>query len=234
MANCRRYLIHFGIKYTGSGYIGSLLAMDKSLTKKLLINSNIPTAEAIDYNINDSTNNIINKIGFPCVVKPCSCGSSAGVSIVNNETELNDAINLAKKYENRFIIEKYIKGREFSVGVLEGKYLPPIEIIPKTGFYDYKNKYQAGLTDEICPADLSAEETEKLGNLALQVHMALNLGDYSRIDFIFDGKDFHCLEANTLPGMTPTSLLPQEANAAGITYEELCNKIINLGLRRNR
>ena len=231
MVKYRLCLILCGIKYTGTGYSGSLLAMDKSLTKKLLINTDIPTAEAINFNVNSSNiARVSSEIGFPCVVKPCSCGSSAGVSIANNEIELQEAINLAGKYENEFIIEKYIKGREFSVGVLEGKYLPPIEIIPKMGFYDYKNKYQAGLTTEICPADLSVEETRILGNLALKVHSTLRLRSYSRMDFIYDGKEFFCLEANTLPGMTPTSLVPQEAKAAGISYEDLCNKIIELAL----
>lgn len=119
-----------------------------------------------------------------------------------------------------------VKGREFSVGILNGKALPVIEIIPKSGFYDYMNKYQKGMADEICPAVLSDQETVNIQELALKVHRTLQLGTYSRIDFIQNTKgEFICLEANSLPGMTPTSLLPQEALAAGIPYDDLCNCI---------
>jgi D-alanine-D-alanine ligase len=124
------------------------------------------------------------------------------------------------------MIEQYIEGREFSVGILDDRALPVIEIIPKKGFYDYKNKYQAGLTEEICPARLSPELTERVQDIALKVHKLLRLGYYSRIDFkMDDNNEFYCLEANTLPGMTPTSLLPQEALAVGISYNELCEKV---------
>jgi len=224
-----------GIKYTGTGYAGSLLAMDKDLTKKLLRQSELPTAEwvviqgdALSEPISDPK---LEKIGLPCVVKPCSAGSSVGVSIVHTKEELRGAINAAQKVESNILIEKMVPGREFSVGVLDGKSLPVIEIIPKKGFYDYTNKYQAGFTEEVCPADLSESDTKRLQNLAVEVHKTLRLGSYARIDFILgtDG-EFVCLEANTLPGMTPTSLLPQEALAAGINYIELCNKIVNMAL----
>jgi D-alanine-D-alanine ligase len=216
-----------GIRYTGTGYIGSLLAMDKDITKKLLVQSNIPTAEWVLFNTkNDKIDIILNSVGFPCVVKPCSCGSSVGVSIVHNIDELKTALSFAKKYEKNILVEKMIKGREFSVGVLDNKILPPIEIIPLTGFYDYKNKYQAGLTKEICPAELTVNETNKISEFTLKIHEILRLGDYSRIDFILnENGDFFCLEANTLPGMTPTSLIPQEAAAIGIKYEEFCEQI---------
>ena len=132
------------------------------------------------------------------------------------------------------IVEKMVRGREFSVGILDGEALPPIEIIPKEGFYDYKNKYQGGLTEEICPADLTDEQNKMLAKAAKRVFSALRLRGYSRIDFILEkssGK-FFCLEANTLPGMTPTSLLPQEAAAVGIGYDELCEKIAMLAFDR--
>jgi len=188
--------------------------MDKELTKKMIANTSVKTAEYVCIDIDTKeVEDICNKIKIPCVVKPCSAGSSAGVTIVQTREELEQAISLAKKYEDRILIEDYIEGREFSVGVLNGKSLPPIEIIPKEGFYDYKNKYQPGLTEEICPAELSEEETRLLGNLSLEAFSELGLKDYARIDFMYDGKDFYCLEANTLPGMTPTSLLPQEAAA---------------------
>lgn len=146
--------------------------------------------------------------------------------MVENATQLNTAIECAKKYEDSVIIEKKIEGREFSVGILDGKALPPIEIIPRSGWYDYKNKYQSGLTEEICPANITGEICALLQESALKVHHALRLGFYSRVDFILDeSNNAYCLEANTLPGMTPTSLLPQEAAAAGISYNELCNRI---------
>jgi len=221
-----------GIKYTGTGYIGSLLAMDKDLTKKLLSQAQIPTAKWMILSELMSVESVKERIGLPCVVKPCSAGSSIGVSIVQNFEELQNAINNAKKVEQCILIEKMILGREFSVGLLDGVPLPVIEIIPKQGFYDYKNKYQAGLTEEICPATLSEYDTKRVQNLALQIHDILRLGTYSRIDFILDEDgEFICLEANTLPGMTPTSLLPQEALAYGISYVELCNRIINLAMK---
>ena len=175
---------------------------------------------------------VVREIGFPCFVKPQNGGSSVGISMAENLQELKEAITLAETQEPDVLIEKKINGNEFSIGVMKGEALPIIEIIPKQGFYDYKNKYQAGFTREICPARLSDEETKKLQALAVKVHEILHLGSYSRIDFLYDEKekDFFCLEANTLPGMTPTSLIPQEAKAAGISYQQLCNKIIELSL----
>lgn len=214
----------YGIKYTGSGYAGSLLAMDKDLSKRIMRDNGILTADW-QY-INVKADNDLSKIKFPCVVKPCSCGSSVGVALVENESQLNAALDCAKVYEDFVVIEDKIEGREFSVGILNGKALPPIEIRPLNGFYDYKNKYQAGLTEEICPADITEEMCSILQKSALDVHNALRLGFYSRVDFILDeNNNAYCLEANTLPGMTPTSLLPQEAAAVGITYKQLCNLI---------
>ncbi len=256
---------NFNIKYTGTGYIGSLLAMDKDITKKLLVQAGLATADWILYGISENNYDImsadiisapnvvstpqryevphiteacghdilINRIGFPCVIKPCSCGSSIGVSIVNDREELKKALQYAAKYEKKVLIEKLIKGREFSVGILNKEALPVIEIIPEKGFYDYKNKYQGGLTKEICPAELSPELTLKVQNRALQVHKVLRLGDYSRIDFILEESgEFICLEANTLPGMTPTSLIPQEAKSKGISYHELVCTIARLPFAR--
>ena len=218
----------YGINYTGTGYTGSLLAMDKDISKKLMRENGILTAGWQYINLN--AQNDFSKIKYPCVVKPCSCGSSVGVSIVENRDQLNSAVGYAKKYEEYVIIEDKIEGREFSVGILNGKALPVIEIKPLCGFYDYKNKYQKGLTEEICPANISEKISKLLQNKALAVHNTLRLGFYSRIDFILDDNDdAYCLEANTLPGMTPTSLLPQEALAAGISYNELCDIIVNGG-----
>lgn len=212
-----------GIKHSGSDYASCHLAMDKALTKAIFESNGIPTPKWNLYRDGD-----ISEIPTPCVVKPCGCGSSVGVTIVETPRELENAIKLAKSYGAKVMIEEKISGREFSVGILDGKALPAIEIIPKTGFYDYKNKYQAGATDEICPANLTKKQAEEIGDIALRAHNALGLGMYSRLDFLMDDDgSFFCLEANALPGMTPASLLPQEAKAAGIDYGTLCEMIVS-------
>lgn len=218
----------FGIRYTGTGYIGSLLAMDKDIAKKLMVQNGIPTPEWTLLDIeNGDPEEAAGKIGFPCVIKPLSCGSSVGVSIITEKPELEQALLCAKKYEQFVLIEKMIAGREFSVGILGGEALPVIEIIPNDGFYDYANKYQPGFSSEICPAELDETLARRMRDAALAVHGALRLGFYARIDFLLDKENrFYCLEANTLPGMTPTSLLPQVAKAAGIGYNELCERIV--------
>ena len=216
-------------KYTGSSYIGCMLAMDKNISKHLISGKGVPTAPWIMFDTeNDCICRIKNEVGLPCVVKPCGCGSSVGVSIVDGEDSLDKALKYASKYEKTVLVEKKIVGREFSVGVLLGRALPPIEIIPLNGWYDYSNKYQGGCTKEITPAELTREETERIQSLAIKAHDALHLGIYSRVDFLLDEStgDFVCLEANALPGMTPNSLLPQEAQAAGISYEELCDILV--------
>lgn len=224
----------YGIRYTGSPYSGCLLAMNKHLTKRIVEGTGVKLAESAAVPLVRARETAI-MLGFPCVMKPCSCGSSCGVSIINSENELEDAILLAAKYEKTVMIERFIRGREFSCGVLMGKALPAIEIIPKTGFYDYKNKYQKGCTNEICPAALTSAQEKAIEEAALTVHNALGLGTYSRSDFILDEKtgDFCFLEVNTLPGMTPTSLLPQEAAAAGISYDELCGSIAAEALKNS-
>ena len=221
------------IKYTGTGYIGSLLGMSKDLTRKILISSGVKMANGLTITKEDEFQNIKEKLFVPAVVKPASGGSSVGVTIVNTMEELKAAIDFAKNYDDVIVIEEYIKGREFSIGLIDGKALPVIEIIPKTGFYDYKNKYQAGLTEEVCPANLDAENTEKMQKVAEKVYKSLNLNVYSRVDFILSEEGIpYVLEANTLPGMTPTSLLPQEARETGLNYNMLCEKIIELSLKK--
>ena len=212
--------------------MASAVAMHKNLTKQLLLSCNLltPKGKMIKKGEAVCPTDIGN---FPFVIKPCCGGSSIGVSIVNNEEEFNKAISDAFSYEDEILVEEYIKGREFSVGVLGDKALPAIEIVPTEGFYDYKNKYQAGLTKEFCPADISPETEKLLGDSALAAFKALGLGAYARIDYILtEDNHAYCLEANTLPGMTPTSLLPQEAMAAGINYNELCEKIIEVSMRK--
>jgi D-alanine-D-alanine ligase len=158
-----------------------------------------------------------------------------GVSTVDNEDQLHKALELAAKYEGSVLIEKRIFGREFTQGFLGGVALPPVEIIPKCGFYDYANKYVANATEEICPASLTDDELKRISEATAKGFAALRLIDYARFDYILDSDGiFWCLEANTLPGMTPTSLLPQEAAAIGIDYDSLCDKLANMALAKKK
>lgn len=220
-----------GIKYTGSGYLGSALAMNKELSKIQFRANGIPTPPGI---IVEKGNAPYEDVGFPCVVKPCSGGSSVGTSMVQSRDEYDAALELAFKFENRVVVEKFVKGRELTVGVIDGKAMPVIEIIPKSGWYDYKNKYQAGLTEEICPAPISPEDTERVQRLAERVGQALMVDVYYRADFLLDCNDgeLYCLEANTLPGMTPTSLVPQMAAEQGIDFGGICEKIIAVSMEK--
>lgn len=224
-----------GIKYTGSPSIGAAIAMDKNISKQIIKGFDVPTARWLCYEkgVSEfSESDYGSRVGYPCVIKPCCGGSSVGVSFADNYEELESALAEASKFENSIIVERKITGRELTVGVIDGETLPPVEIIPKSGFYDYANKYQSGRTEELCPAPLTDEENAKLSELTLKVFKALKLGSYARIDFIYDGNEFYCLEANTLPGMTPLSLLPQEAKAVGIDYDALCDKLVKLALEK--
>ena len=217
-----------GITYTGTDYVSSAICIDKALTKEILAFHNIPTPKGMHIHKGEDTEN---KIGLPCVVKACCGGSSVGVNIAFTEDEYQKAMEEAFKYDNEVIIEEYIKGREFSVGVMDGKALPVIEIAPLHGFYDYKNKYQAGSTIETCPADLEEDRSKKMQEYAEAAFRVLRLKQYARMDFMMNesGK-MYCLEANTLPGMTATSLIPQEAAAIGIEFEDLCQQIVDMAL----
>lgn len=224
----------YGIKYTGSGYVGSLLAMDKDISKRIFRDCGVITPRWIYTTPSECTPELVReKVGFPCVIKPTSCGSSVGISMADNAEELSAAIELAQKYEGKLIIESKIIGRELTVGILDGEVLPVIEIIPQNGFYDYENKYQAGKTLEICPAEIDGSIVEELSCQTRRGFEALRLSGYARFDFILDENDLpYCLEANTLPGMTPTSLLPQMAQARGISYGELCMRIVETALKK--
>lgn len=221
----------FGIKYTGSGYLGSAIAMNKELSKIMFWHNGIPTPAGI---VLEKGAESYDDVGFPCVVKPCSGGSSVGTSIVHSRDEYDAALEFAFRYESRVLVEKYVKGRELTVGVMDGIAMPVIEIIPKSGWYDYKNKYQAGLTEELCPAPLSAEDTDRVQRLAERVADALMIDVYFRADFLLDENDgqLYCLEANTLPGMTPTSLVPQMGAAQGMDFGEVCEKIIAVSMEK--
>jgi D-alanine-D-alanine ligase len=206
--------------------------MDKVITKELFDKFEIPTPQGITVTKRtDALQDLWDT--FPCIAKVNRGGSSVGVYLASNHDELREAIDKAFTFEDTVIIEQYIDGREFSIGVMDGKALPIIEIAPKVGFYDYKNKYQAGSTVETCPADLDEKVSFAMQRCAEDVFKSLRLKTYARMDFRMD-KDYHfyCLEANTLPGMTPTSLLPQEAAAIGIGFDELCEQIVHISLAK--
>ena len=220
-----------GVPYTGSGYLGSALAMDKDLTKRLVAAAGVrvPESRVVAYGEEDVAR-IAAEVKLPCVVKPVDSGSSIGVAIPQTAAELEKALTDNLRL-GRVMIEEYVKGREIDVAVLNDRALPSIEIIPKQGFYDYKNKYQAGATVEICPTEIEPEIEAELGRAALTAHRTLGLKDYSRADFMVNEKgEVYFLEINTLPGMTPTSLMPQEAAAVAIDYEALCQKLVDLAL----
>ena len=218
-----------GIKYTGTDSFSSSLAMDKSVAKQLFIAYGVSTPGShLLRSVDDEY-----RPEFPCVVKICNGGSSVGVYMAENESEYNSALKDAFRYESRVMVEEYIEGREFTCCVIDGRALPIVEIEPKEGFYDYKNKYQAGSTIETCPANLSDTDTAKIQAEAIKAYNALGISTYARMDFIMDKNgDVYCLEANTLPGMTPTSLIPQEAQAEGMSYVDLCEHIIELSLKK--
>ena len=222
-----------GIHYTGTGHTSSALCMDKNITKQMFRGFGIPTPPSImvkkgePYEFPES-------IGFPCMVKTCCGGSSVGVYQVEDASGLTQALQKAFSYEDEVLIERCICGREFSIAVVEGKALPIIEIAPISGFYDYKNKYQAGSTVETCPADLPRNVTERMQKHAEDACAVMGIEGYARVDFMMDersGEDY-ALEVNTLPGMTPTSLMPQEATALGMSSADLCEWILNVSLKK--
>jgi D-alanine-D-alanine ligase len=224
----------FGIPYTGTGYLSSAVAMDKGLTKQFFETHGVPVPKGISLMKNQAFVSLEKSgLEFPVVVKPCCGGSSVGVFIAGNQEEYEAALQAAFAYEDELIVEEYVKGREFSVGVVDGKAYPIIEIAPIEGFYDYTNKYKAGSTIETCPAELTEEQTRQMQEYAVLGAESLGIEGYCRLDFMMRGDGrMYCLEANTLPGMTPTSLLPQEAQAIGIDYPSLCEELIRLSLKK--
>ncbi len=221
----------FGVKFTGSGYMGSALAMDKYFTKLIFDAKGVATPEWEAYKAGDKVHK--SPFGYPAVVKTHAGGSSVGVYIVKSHDEFKEAMDNAFNYGDEVIVERYIKGRELTCCVIDGKAYPIVEIAPKSGFYDYKNKYQAGSTVETCPAQIPDDLTAKVQETAVNAYKALGLESYARMDFIAaaDG-NVYCLEANTLPGMTPTSLVPQEAAAVGMNFEDLCQHLIDVSMRK--
>ncbi|MDR0783998.1 MAG: D-alanine--D-alanine ligase [Propionibacteriaceae bacterium] len=226
----------FGVVYTGSGFASSLLAMDKVISKQLITLAGVPTAPYQVFDIAElSAEELLaglEGIGLPFVVKPRNGGSSVGVTIVKTAAELAQALAIARVYETEVLVEPYIAGREFSVGVLGDRVLPAIEVIPPAEFFDYASKYQ-GTSSEICPADIPQELETALRAQALKAHRTLGLGSYSRADFRVDAQgNLYWLETNSLPGMSAASLVPQEAAVAGIGYNELCEMIVALAIAK--
>lgn len=225
-----------GIPYTGSGHLGSALAMDKDLTKRLARARGVltPDWETAVWGAADLAA-AAERAKLPCVVKPVAGGSSIGVSICRTREALRAALEAGAARGGRSILEEYISGREVQIAILEDRALPSIEIVPGEGFYDYEQKYQPNAARELCPAPIPAETERALAESALTVFRALGLSVYARADFILgeDGRLWF-LEINTLPGMTPTSLVPQEAAAVGIGYGELCERILRASIEARR
>lgn len=225
------------IPYQGAGVLGSAIAMNKRVSKKLFEAARIPIPAYFSFSMNDTidTSAVTGALGLPLVVKPTCAGSSVGMTIVKDEKNLKTAIDLAFTHDDTILIETYIKGIELTCGVLGNdtlEALPVIEIIPGEGyeFFDYTAKYTAGATREICPARIDEAITKKVQELAVKAHQALYLKGYSRTDMILSDKNLFVLETNTIPGMTATSLYPQSARAAGLSFTELLDRLIDLAM----
>ena len=224
-----------GIKYTGSGVMSSAVAMDKLMSKILFQKNNVNTADWLMVKNNFVLDEVIKKIksrfGFPCVIKPNDQGSTVGLTIAKNESEVETSLKLALQFSNLALIEEYIEGREMTVAILNGEALPVLEIIPKNGFYDYNHKYMHGMSEYIVPAEIPDDVFEKMQKQAEKAFESLRCSTYARVDFRLDEKNIpYCLEVNTLPGMTSTSLVPKMAQAVGISFEELMERIIRNSL----
>ena len=222
-----------GVPYTGSNYLSSGMAMDKAITKRFMDAENIRTAPWRDVRYTEADiPALVEELETPCAVKIVNGGSSIGVELPENKEELEATLRRMLQFGNHVVVEKQIRGREIQIAVLGDTYLPAVEIIPKNAYFDYESKYQKGGAVELCPAPITDAQWKQVGEMALKLHRALGLSVYSRTDFILDGDGkAWCLEVNTLPGMTPTSLVPQEAAAVGIDYDMLCEKIAEESLR---
>ena len=229
------------VKYTGSDVFSSAITLDKDISKIIFKRNGVKTPGWLTLydklnDVNDVRNKINGSIGFPCVIKPNDEGSTVGLTIAQPEItdeDLSKAIDFAFSYSDKVIIEQYIKGRELTVPVIGDEAYPVIEIKPKDGFYDYLHKYTKGMTEYVCPAELDAEMEKHAKEAALIAHNSLQCSVYSRVDFILSDKnELHCLEVNTLPGMTETSLVPKSAKALNVSFAELIDKIIQISLNR--
>lgn len=223
-----------GIKYTGTGYLSSAMAMDKGVTKWMFQMKGVPVPGGVTMKRHTRKEDLAELgLAFPVVVKTCCGGSSIGVYIVKDQEEYMKALDAAFVYEEEVVVEEFIQGTEYTVAVVDGKAYPVVQIVPCQGFYDYENKYKPGAVKENCPAPISSELTRHLQDYAVQGYRALGLESYARLDFIVtDDEKIYCLEANTLPGMTPTSLIPQEAAVLGMDYPTLCEELIRVSEKK--
>ena len=213
-----------GVPYTGSGRLGSAMAMDKDVSKRLFRMAGVPTADWVMAPADAAR--VGRDYGWPVVVKPSKQGSTVGLTVVKAAGAYDEAVALARRYDDEVMIERFVPGRELTVGILDGQALTVGEIIPRHEIFDYECKYTPGMSQEIFPADLPAPVAAECCRLGLLAHHALKLGGYSRVDFrLTPAGELVCLEVNTLPGMTATSLLPQSARAAGIEFPDLCERI---------
>ncbi len=230
------FLDSIGLPYQGSGVLGSALAMHKGLSKKLYKSAGLPVPKGkifLKDSLFSDIANFAKGLGYPLVVKPATQGSSVGLSIVKKEEDLKETLERAFSIDNEILLEEYLKGREITVGILDDKPLPVVEIIPKDSeTFDYKTKYTPGLAEEICPAVLPESLTKKAQEYGLKAHNTLRLRHYSRTDMIIIGEEIYILETNTIPGMTETSLLPLAAKVAGYTFENLIQKLLDLALKK--
>ena len=220
------------INYTGSGSNASRLCMNKNESKNIIRKNNYLTPSWSIVNNNFKiTEEIINSIEFPCIVKPNAQGSTFGLSIVNCNSELIEAIKLAGKYDDASLIEEYIIGREITVGILDNKAMPIVEIIPDHQLYDYECKYNPGMSQYLCPAKIDLNKEKQIKEDSEKIFKLLGCHGYGRLDFLLDkhGRHFF-LEINTLPGMTSTSLLPIAAGQSGMSFAELVDNILRLGI----
>jgi D-alanine--D-alanine ligase len=219
------------IPYTGSGVLASRLAMDKVASRQIfeVHGLRVPRYKVLNKTSFATKHKIYDNLGFPLVIKPAAHGSSIGLSIIGKAKELSKAIALAFTFDEKIIIEEYVRGRELTVGILDERALPVIEIIPKKIFFDYEAKYQPGLTDYVVPAKLKEGVARKVRGVALSAHRLLGCFGCSRVDIILDKDNLpYILEVNTIPGLTSTSLLPKAAGAIGIPFGELCLKLVKL------
>ncbi|MDX1701605.1 MAG: D-alanine--D-alanine ligase, partial [Melioribacteraceae bacterium] len=221
-----------GLKYTGSKVTPSALAMDKNISKTVFKQIGVSTAKwftlnTMNFDLAIVLDEIKKTLSFPCIIKPNDQGSTVGLKLVKNESEVQDGIITAQKYSCKVLIEEYIPGREITVGILSSEALPVLEIVPQSGLYDYKSKYTAGLSKYIVPAEIPEKVAKEAQKQALIAFHAIGCEGYGRVDFrLSDENKIYCLEINTLPGMTPLSLVPKAAQAVGISFVELIDRII--------
>jgi D-alanine-D-alanine ligase len=231
-----------GIPYTGSGVLACVRAMDKVLAKHLMVEEGIPTPEFFAFNetafrelgAGEALPAIEERLEFPIVVKPSSQGSALGIKFAGSADDLPAALVSAFSYDSRVLLERHVDGRDLAVSILDDEALPVVEAVPRDEeFYDFEARYEIGRTNFVCPAELPAGVTEQAQELALRTYRLLGCSAFARVDLMLDtGGELTVLEANPIPGLTETSLLPQAAEAAGISFDELVGRIVELALTR--